>query len=255
MMHTIAIPVKSQYPALKKKKNGKNGSTNFSGVEHMELQFTDLLNTCLELQGTVHSLQKLIRMLPDCTMSSSASREKVASMLNKIIGMKSESISDQISNILKSFDNKYTQKTSMPEEIKEYSIEEPDEVRKDNALTISMAEEDLKHFNNISYHMGISPSILALIILKQSILKAKDRKNFEEFFLSPEKPSPEAPDLFRREADVLQLMSKGYSNKEIAGNLKISERTVKNHITSLMRKLNVQNRTHAVIVAQQYHLV
>ena len=52
-----------------------------------------------------------------------------------------------------------------------------------------------------------------------------------------------------REIEVLKLLAKGMLNKEIAGVLFISEKTVKNHISSIFRKLNVQDRTQAAVYA------
>lgn len=58
-----------------------------------------------------------------------------------------------------------------------------------------------------------------------------------------------------REMDVLKLISQGRSNKEIARTLTISEKTVKNHITNIFRKLQVEDRTQAVLFALKHHLV
>ena len=55
--------------------------------------------------------------------------------------------------------------------------------------------------------------------------------------------------LSRREMDVLQLIARGKSNKEAAAELGISHQTVKNHMTSIMRKLAVNDRTQAAIYA------
>ncbi len=52
-----------------------------------------------------------------------------------------------------------------------------------------------------------------------------------------------------RELEVLKLLSKGMLNKEIANVLYISEKTVKNHISSIFRKLDVQDRTQAAVYA------
>ncbi|MGR3276206.1 response regulator transcription factor [Acaryochloris sp. 'Moss Beach'] len=56
-------------------------------------------------------------------------------------------------------------------------------------------------------------------------------------------------DLTDRELEVLQLLSKGNSNQEIAAALTISEGTVKFHINNILSKLGVKDRTQAVIVA------
>lgn len=53
--------------------------------------------------------------------------------------------------------------------------------------------------------------------------------------------------LTRREADVLRLMAEGKSNKTIGEYLYISEKTVKNHVSSILQKMEVDDRTQAVI--------
>ena len=63
-------------------------------------------------------------------------------------------------------------------------------------------------------------------------------------------PSLETPDtLTKRELDVVRLLAGGYSNKEIAGALGMSEGTVKNHVSSVLSKLGVRDRTRAVLRA------
>jgi len=61
--------------------------------------------------------------------------------------------------------------------------------------------------------------------------------------------------LTHREMEILGYMAKGYLNKQIANELDVSEQTVKNHITSILRKLNVNARTQAVVVAIKKGLV
>lgn len=58
-----------------------------------------------------------------------------------------------------------------------------------------------------------------------------------------------------REMEVLQLIAQGMSNAEIAGQLFLSEKTVKNHLTSIFRKLNVSDRTQAALYAVKHKLV
>jgi DNA-binding NarL/FixJ family response regulator len=63
-------------------------------------------------------------------------------------------------------------------------------------------------------------------------------------------PRLEPPDpLTEREIEVLRLMTGGYSNREIARALKVAEGTVKNHVSSILSKLGVRDRTRAVLQA------
>ena len=52
-----------------------------------------------------------------------------------------------------------------------------------------------------------------------------------------------------REMEVLQLVAKGFSNKEIATSLQVVEGTIKIHVTNLLAKLGVADRTQALVVA------
>ncbi len=63
-------------------------------------------------------------------------------------------------------------------------------------------------------------------------------------------PSLEPPDpLTERETQVLRFLAGGFSNREIADSLRVSEGTVKNHISSILSKLGVRDRTRAVLKA------
>jgi DNA-binding NarL/FixJ family response regulator len=57
--------------------------------------------------------------------------------------------------------------------------------------------------------------------------------------------------LTRQQSTILQLICEGKLNKQIAYELSIAETTVKAHVTAIMRKLGVQSRTQAVLIAQQ----
>src|SRR5260221_12534980 len=58
-----------------------------------------------------------------------------------------------------------------------------------------------------------------------------------------------------REVEILDHIARGSSNKEIAKSLKISDQTVKNHITSILKKLSVDDRTAAVVYALRHHWI
>ena len=62
-------------------------------------------------------------------------------------------------------------------------------------------------------------------------------------------------DLTEKEVLVLQELAQGKSNKAIARSLDLAEPTIKMHVTSLCRKLEVRNRTHAVVVARDAGIV
>ncbi len=62
-------------------------------------------------------------------------------------------------------------------------------------------------------------------------------------------------DLTGREMEVLKNLAYGMYNKEIAENLHISERTVKNHVSSIFKKIDVNDRTQAAVFAIRNHLI
>jgi NarL family two-component system response regulator YdfI len=69
-------------------------------------------------------------------------------------------------------------------------------------------------------------------------------------------PLRELPEpLTRREREVLQMISAGFGNKEIAGKLSISEHTVKFHVASILGKLSASTRTEAVSIGIRHGLV
>ncbi len=61
--------------------------------------------------------------------------------------------------------------------------------------------------------------------------------------------------LTSREMDVLACIAKGFSNQDIAVALFVSEKTVKNHLTNIFRKLNVNDRTQALIYVLKHKIV
>ena len=71
--------------------------------------------------------------------------------------------------------------------------------------------------------------------------------------LRPQKPNgiPADNQLTDRELDVLRCVAKGYSNKQIASELSVSTTTVRTHVSNLLRKLNLENRTQLALYARQ----
>jgi DNA-binding NarL/FixJ family response regulator len=91
-------------------------------------------------------------------------------------------------------------------------------------------------------------------VLSKPQLANRVLKSFRELSVEEE----EAPGkdthspLSNREVEILDYIAQGNSNKEIAKSLKISDQTVKNHITSILKKLSVNDRTAAVVHALRH---
>lgn len=73
----------------------------------------------------------------------------------------------------------------------------------------------------------------------------KGLANLQNDFSSLDQPDP----LTDRETEILRLMAGGYSNKEIANSLGVAEGTVKNHVSNILSKMGVRDRTRAVLKA------
>jgi DNA-binding NarL/FixJ family response regulator len=91
----------------------------------------------------------------------------------------------------------------------------------------------------------ISPSMASKLLNEFNMLakKAEERQQFP------------APALTGRELEVLKLVAKGMSNREIADDLYISENTVKNHVRNILEKLHLHSRMEAVIYAVRERLL
>lgn len=88
-------------------------------------------------------------------------------------------------------------------------------------------------------------------LLSRPLLAARVLQQFRQMASGSEVEPFFAP-LSPREMEILECIAKGSSNKEIARELKISDQTVKNHITSILRKLNVNDRTEAAVYALRH---
>ena len=99
----------------------------------------------------------------------------------------------------------------------------------------------------------ILPNLLARIeaLLRRSLWN-KDIKQVKPLpFIKSSEISP----LTAREKEILSLVAKGKSNSQIADALFVREVTIKTHLNSIYRKLNVDNRVQAVLLAQQTEII
>ena len=85
---------------------------------------------------------------------------------------------------------------------------------------------------------------------------AVTRRLIEEFALrGAQATAPALDELTSRELDVLKLLARGLSNAEIAGTLFVSDHTVKTHVARILSKLDLRDRTQAVIAAYESGLI
>lgn len=100
-------------------------------------------------------------------------------------------------------------------------------------------------------------------VLKKAIVAVYDGETYIEPSLTPlmkdrlEKINKQNDDeiLTRREIEVLKLLAEGLFNKEIAYKLSISEKTVKNHVSNIFKKIGVFDRTQAAVYAIKNNFV
>lgn len=85
----------------------------------------------------------------------------------------------------------------------------------------------------------VSPGLAAKVLtfMSKDQGKAKERSTFD--------------DLTKREEDILRLVAQGKSNKEIANDLALQEKTVKHYMTAIMGKLHARNRVEAAVMAHE----
>jgi DNA-binding NarL/FixJ family response regulator len=88
------------------------------------------------------------------------------------------------------------------------------------------------------------------------IMDAKEKQAWLDEQIAGMKPDATSEDLFapltHRESEILNLVARGLTNKQIGYLLGISEQTVKNHLTSLLRKIGASDRTQAVVYALKH---
>ena len=82
---------------------------------------------------------------------------------------------------------------------------------------------------------------------------AEIAKRLMDFFSAPKPASPEetVPEFTAHEREILDLIAQGHSNAKIAARLFVSPKTVGNHISHIFTKLQIADRSHAIIRARE----
>ena len=91
----------------------------------------------------------------------------------------------------------------------------------------------------------LQPSVAAKVVAEFARLTRKPART----------ANPEIEPLSERELEILRLIAQGASNREIAGTLFLAEGTVKNHVTNILGKLQVRDRTQAALKAKESGLI
>ena len=86
----------------------------------------------------------------------------------------------------------------------------------------------------------------------EAVFGASIARRVAEFFAAPRSPAAEPfPDLTERENEILELIAQGRSNGDIAGRLGIASKTVRNHVANVFNKLQVADRSQAIVRARE----
>lgn len=131
-------------------------------------------------------------------------------------------------------------------------------------IVLTSFSEDEKVFASIK---AGAQGYLMKDVLPQDLVKAIRTVYSGEAQLDPEiarklmqeftNPQPATPrhDLTERELEVLRLIAHGKTNKDIAGDLVLSEKTVKTHVSNILQKLHLSDRTQAAVYALRQKIV
>ena len=124
-----------------------------------------------------------------------------------------------------------------------------------DARLILLTSYDREEEIRTAFNSGVV-GLLTEDVLDGELIKAIRTVNAGHTYVPP-KPvaQPERPHLSPRELEVLDLIVRGLSNKQIAYDLKISEDTAKNHVKHIFEKLDVRNRTQAVTMAFRRRII
>lgn len=118
------------------------------------------------------------------------------------------------------------------------------------AVDIGIEGYVLKDSESAELKKAIFSIVDGEIYIQPSLIPALNAKRIEK-----NEDENKIDDLTKRELEVLKLLAVGMYNKEIAEKLNISERTVKNHVSNIFKKLEVTDRTQAAVFAIRNNLI
>ena len=127
-------------------------------------------------------------------------------------------------------------------------------------VSLRLDTQEWEKLNAMAVALGLPPAVLARVPIRP-VLSWLSVEEVQDFLLSGTlvkiQPTsmPKSPVLSPRERDTLYGLWRGYSNREIADALQMSEQTVKNYVSAIFRKLEAGNRVQAVTRALEMNLV
>lgn len=139
--------------------------------------------------------------------------------------------------------------------------------KKENIKVLILTIHDEVEYLLRAVDMGVNGYVLKdseSAVLKKAIYAVYNGETFIQQDLTPmlkerlsekKNNSIDENELTKREIEVLKLLAEGLFNKEIAYTLDISEKTVKNHVSNIFKKINVSDRTQAAVYAIKNSLV
>ena len=128
------------------------------------------------------------------------------------------------------------------------------EALKSHAAAYCSKEINLDDLVNIIRRVGNGEHPINESLTSRPDVANKVLQQFRELSLRSETDGFISP-LTPRETEILNYMAQGFLNRQIGVKLNTSEQTIKNHITSILRKLNANARTEAVVIAIKRGLV
>ena len=127
-------------------------------------------------------------------------------------------------------------------------------------IMLTAVDEDYKQISGLKIGADdyiVKPFVLPNLLARIEALIRRSRwnKNKENRTVTNVKAAENISKLTQRELEILKMVSKGASNADIAEKLFVKEVTIKTHLNSIYKKLNVENRVQAVLLAIETEIV